>query len=139
MGLWVVRIGLGVFFLAEAYQKLPWLADGSLLAGRLEEWLTAATPLNRWYLERVTLPGAPIFARLVMLGELATGLAFIFGVWTRLAASLALLMVLNFHYASGTLLTGLRFLTDGHALPVLSGLVALAIGGHRLPLSFRRR
>ncbi len=134
----LIRIGLGVFFLLECYQKMGWLMDSSELLTRLTQWAASATPANRWYLEQVTIPGAPIFARLVMLGELSTGVALVFGVWTRLAATLALLMVLNFHYASGQMFSGLSFFTNGYVLPVLVPLFALALGGGRLPLSMRK-
>jgi uncharacterized membrane protein YphA (DoxX/SURF4 family) len=136
-GLALLRILLGVFFLFEAINKLPWLLDQGPLVGRLQEWLTTAWPANRWYLETVALPGATIFARVVMLGELAAGLALILGVWTRLAAALAFLMVLNFHFASGAIFQ-YRFLTNGYGLPVLGGLLALALGGARLPFSLRK-
>ena len=87
--------------------------------------------------EHVCLPGAPVFARLVVLGELSCGVALVAGVWTRLAAALGFLMVLNFHVASGAIFQ-YRFLTNGYGLPVLGGLLALAIGGGRLPLSLRK-
>lgn len=134
----LIRIGLGVFFLCESYLKLGWLVDSSELLTRLTQWAASATPANRWYVEHITIPGAPIFARLVMLGELGAGLALVLGVWTRLAAAVAFLMVMNFHYASGQIFGGLRFLTNGYALPVLVPLVALALCGGRLPLSLRK-
>jgi uncharacterized membrane protein YphA (DoxX/SURF4 family) len=62
------------------------------------------------------------------LGEFAAGLAFLGGVSTRLAAVLALLMVINFHVASGAI-ARYQFLTNGYAFPVMGGLLALAIGG----------
>lgn len=138
LGLTLLRVGLGVFFLFEAYQKLGWFWSSSELSQQLTRYLAQAVPANRWYVEHVTIPGAPVFARLVVLGELSTAAALIFGVWTRLAATLALLMVLNFHFASGAMFTGVRFLTNGYALPVLSGLLALAIGAARLPWSLKR-
>lgn len=136
-GLVVLRICLGVFLIFEGLDKLAWLTDSSILVGRLQQWLTTAGPYSRWYIETVCLPGAAVFARLVLLGELAAGTALILGFWTRVAAILAFLMVLNFHVASG-LVFQYRFLTNGYALPVLGGLLALALGGARLPLSLKR-
>jgi hypothetical protein len=43
-------------------------------------------------------------------------------------------MVLNFHFASDVLLH-YSYLTNGYGLPVIGGLLALAIGGRRLPFS----
>ena len=132
-GLAILRIPLGVFFLFHGIDKLRWLIDSGPLSTQLAQFMKAATPLNRWYVERL-LPGLPVFARLVVFGELFTGLALITGIWTRLAAGLAFLMVLNFHVAGGTLFR-YEFLTDGYGLPVLGALLALMIGGGRLPWS----
>ena len=55
------------------------------------------------------IPGTPLFARLVPLGELATGLALIVGFWTRMAAIVGFLMVLNFHFATSAFWS-IRFL-----------------------------
>ena len=93
--------------------------------------------MNRWYLETVCLPGAGVFARVVLLGEAAAGTALVLGAYTRLAALVAMLMVLNFHFASGVIFQ-YAYLTNGYGLPVLGGLLALAIGGTSLPLSLRK-
>jgi uncharacterized membrane protein YphA (DoxX/SURF4 family) len=61
----------------------------------------------------------------------------IVGFWTRMAAIAAFLMVLNFHFATSAFWSP-AFLRDGTGLPVLGGLLALAISGSRLPLSASR-
>lgn len=138
-GLTVIRILIGVFFIFEALSKASWLLDAGILAGRLTGWLNDSPPgsASRWYLEHVAMHGIGVFARLVPLGELAAGLALVTGVWTRPAALLAFLMVLNFHLASGALFK-YAFLTNGYGLPVLAATLGLAIGGARLPFSLRR-
>ena len=136
VGLMLVRVAAGVFLAAQGVHKISWLADSAPLSSQLASWLEAATPASRWYLERL-LPGTPVFARLVPLGELAAGAALIAGFWTRLAAGLAFLMVLNFQVAGGAIFR-LSFLTEPTALLVLCALLGLAIGGGRLPLSLRR-
>jgi uncharacterized membrane protein YphA (DoxX/SURF4 family) len=134
MGLVVVRLALGVFLLFEGIGKLSWFADAGRLLQSLNGWLEKAPAASHWYLEHVAIPGAPLFARLVPMGELAAAVALLLGVRTRLAAVLALLMVLNFHLASGTLFR-YEFLTNGYALPVLGGLAGLALHRGRLPWS----
>lgn len=136
-GLAVIRILLGVFFIFEGLGKLAWFTDASILARQLEPWTQNAAPVARWYLQQVAQPGAVYFARLVPFGELAAGAALVLGLWTRIAALLAFLMVLNFHVASSAIFR-YSFLTNGYALPVLSGLLGLAIGGARLPWSARK-
>jgi uncharacterized membrane protein YphA (DoxX/SURF4 family) len=58
------------------------------------EMLPQAWPFWRSFLRAVVLPHAPVFAWLVAIGELATGLGLLLGFWTRVAAAGgALLMV----------------------------------------------
>ncbi len=137
-GLTVLRICIGVFFIAEGLGKWRWFADSTLLGHQLAGWLQAAAAgsLSHWYLERVAIPGTAFFARLVPLGEILSGLAMLVGFWTPLAALVAFLMALNFHVASGVM-TKLSFLSNGYGLPVLGSTLALAIGGVRLRWSVR--
>jgi uncharacterized membrane protein YphA (DoxX/SURF4 family) len=94
-----------------------------------------ARPAARWYLDTIAIPGAPVFARVVVLAELAAGTALILGTRVRVAAALAFLMVLNFHFAAD-LIFRYAYLTNAYGLPILGGLLALAVGGGtRLPFS----
>jgi len=137
-GLAVARIAIGVFFLFEGLGKWRWFLDSSPLVNQLAGWQrTVATgSLAARYLNGFAVPGAALFARLVPLGEIASGLALICGVWTPLFALLAFLLALNFQFASGALFK-YSFLTSGYGLPVLGSTLGLAIGGVRLPWSVR--
>ena len=128
---------LGVFFISNGLDKLEWFADSSVLAQILEGWAQDAAASTSWYLETVAAPGVPLFARLVPLANLSTGVALILGFWTRLVAALAFLMVMNFHFAGGSFYEW-KFLMDSAGLPVLGGLLALAFDGSRLPFSMSR-
>jgi len=136
-GLRVLSVLMGVFLLFMGLSKTAWLGDSGYLVAELEGWREFAPSISRWYLETVAIPGAPVFARLVVLGELATGAALVTGVRIRLAATVALLMILNFHVSMGVIFT-YGYLTNGFGLPVVGGLLALAIGGTKLPLSLGR-
>lgn len=136
-GLSGLRLCLGVFFLFEAIGKFGWYASSGVLRSRFAEWVQTVPALSRTYLELVCIPGVELWARLVPSAEFATAVALLLGGYTRLAASLALLMVLNFHFASGVIFQ-YSYLTNGYGLPVLGGLLALAVGGSGLPLSLRR-
>jgi uncharacterized membrane protein YphA (DoxX/SURF4 family) len=136
-GLTILRIFLGVFFLFEAIGKAGWLMDSAALTKQLSGWLESAGPWNRWYLQTVCLPGVEVFARVVPLGEASTAIALLLGAYVRPAAVLALLMVLNFHFASGAIFK-YSFLTNGYGLPVVGGLLALAIGGTALPFGLKK-
>ncbi len=103
-GLRVLSLFMGVFFLFMGLDKLGWLTDPDLLTKQLNTWLETAPAASRWYFRTVAIPGAPVFARLVLVGELATAAALLTGFQTRLAAVAGLFMVLNFHFAMGVLL-----------------------------------
>jgi uncharacterized membrane protein YphA (DoxX/SURF4 family) len=136
VGLLVIRITAGVYVLFAGISKTSWLLDSTPWAHQLSQWLTDATPISRWYLDRI-MPGAPIFARVIPLAEMIGGLALAVGFWTRLAASLCLVMILNVQLASGAMFK-YSYLSDAAGLPLVGALSGLMIGGGKLPLSLRR-
>jgi uncharacterized membrane protein YphA (DoxX/SURF4 family) len=137
-GLRVLSLFLGIFFLFMGLDKLAWVSDAGLLTTQLNGWLETSPAASQWYLRTVAIPGAPVFARLVVAGELATGAALLIGFQLRVAALVGLFMVLNFHLAMGVLLQ-YSYLWNGYGPPVLGSLLALAVGGSRLPFSLSGR
>ena len=138
MPLRVLSVALGVFLLFMGLDKLDWLVDSGFLARRLQEWRGTARPVARWYLEMIAIPGAPVFARVVPLAELTAATALILGVWVRWAAGLAMLMVINFHFAADIIFR-YDYLINAYGLPILGGLMALALGGKRLPMALSKK
>lgn len=138
MPLRVLSIALGVFLLFMGLDKIGWLLDDGFLTSRLQEWRGTARPLVRWYLDTLAIPGAPVFARVVPIAELSAGIALILGLWIRWAAALAMLMVINFHFASDIMFR-YDYLINGYGLPILGGLLALALGGKKLPMSLSKK
>jgi len=140
VGLRGLSVLIGVFLIFMGLAKTAWLTDGGILLSELERWQGLAPAPSLWYLETVAIPGAPLFARLVPRGELATGAALVIGYRVQMTAVTALLMIINFHFASGIMFT-FGYLTNGFGLPVLGGLFALAAGGAGLPygVSLSRR
>jgi uncharacterized membrane protein YphA (DoxX/SURF4 family) len=134
VGLRALSLLMGIFLVFMALDKTEWFGDAGILTGRLEEWRDSAGASSRWYLETIAIPGAPLFARLVPLAEIAAGMALILGFKVRLAAAAVFLMVLNFHFAAD-IVFHYSYLTNAYGLPLLGGLLALAIGGTRLPLA----
>lgn len=137
-GLRALSVLMGVFLVFLGLDKTDWLMNDGILLAQLEQWLAEAPAVSRWYVETVAIPGTPVFSKLVVLGELAAGVALVLGYRVQMAGTLALLMILNFHFASGLIFT-YGFLTNGYALPVIGGLLALATCGARLPLSVSLR
>ena len=136
-GLRVLSLFMGTFLIFMGLGKLGWFTDSSFLVAELRGWWGNAPALSRWYIDTVAMPGAPLFARLVPFGELAAGAALLAGFRVRLAAVVALAMVLNFHFAMGILFQS-AYLTNGFGLPVVGSLAALALGARRLPFSISR-
>ena len=133
-GLRVLSLSMGTFLIFMGLGKLGWFTDSSFLVAELRGWWGSAPTLSRWYIDTLAMPGAPLFARLVPLGELAAGAALLAGFRVREAAGVALLMVLNFHFAMGVMFHW-AYLTNPYGPPVLGGLAALALGARRLPFS----
>ena len=129
-GIAILRICIGVFFIFEGLGKIRWFTDPSVLASQLAAWSQSAPSgsIAHLYLQRVAIPGVTIFARLVPLGEMASGLAMVAGFWTPLFAFVAFFMALNFQIGSGALFK-YSFLTSGYGLPVLGSTLALAFAG----------
>ena len=132
----VLAMGLGVFFIAMSMNKIAWLTNANLLSDRFVRWAPAASPGVRWYLDTIAFPAAPLLARAIPVSEFCVGLSFVAGLWIRPAAAVALFLVLNFHFGTSALYAW-EFLRDGTGPPVLAALVALVIGGKRLPLTIR--
>ena len=136
-GLRVLSLFMGTFLIFMGLGKLGWFTDSSFLVAELRDWWGSAPAVSRWYIDTVAMPGAPLFARLVPFGELASGAALVAGFRVPVAAGVALLMVLNFHFAMGVIFQW-AYLTNGFGLPVVGGLAALALGAQRLPFSVSR-
>ena len=130
LGLTVLRVCIGVFFLFEGISKIRWFADSSILSATFAEWSRSAPAgsIMHAYLERIAVPGVAIFARLVPLGEISCGVALIAGFMTPLFAFVAFFMALNFQIGSGALFK-YSFLTSGYGLPVLGSTLALVLAG----------
>jgi uncharacterized membrane protein YphA (DoxX/SURF4 family) len=133
----ILSLAMGLFLLFMGLDKIDWFMDGSILTQQLQQWRGMARPFARWYIDTICLPGAPVFARVVPTAELAAGAALIFGVRVRLAGALAMLMVINVHVAADVMFR-YEYLWNAYGPPVLGALLALAIGGTRLPFSVSR-
>ena len=138
-GLFILRVCIGAFLVAAGLTKLRWFTDPSILAGQLATWRHGVAPdsISAQYLDRVAIPYAPVFARLVPLGEMSCGAAIILGLWTSVFASIAFFMICSFHVAAGAIFK-VAFFTNPYGLPMLGGTLALAFGGVRLPLSLKK-
>lgn len=136
-GLRTLSLIIGLFLVLMGNDKVPWLSDTGPLLQELSFWRELTSGASLWYLETVAIPGAPLFSRVVPIAEMLAGAALMAGFRVRLTASLALAMILNFHFASGLIFTA-GYLTNGYGPPVIGSLLALAVGGRGLPYSVTR-
>ena len=129
----LLRVAAGASLLGPGLHKLGWFRNPTL-EQQLASWSAHAdNPLVLKYLQIVT-PHSAWLARVVAAGEIGLGAMLILGLLTPLAAVLAFLMVLNFHFASGQM-TSLQYLGGQSGLvyllifPVLiAGRAGLAFG-----------
>ena len=137
-GLVILRVCLGVFFIAQATTKLRWFTNAGILNNQFAAWLAQAAPgsITATYLQRFAIPGLWVLARLVPLGEFVCGATLVVGYYTSTFAFIAFLMVLNYQVASGTIFEW-GFLANRAGLPVLTATLCLALAGARLPWSVR--
>ena len=125
---------MGGFLCLMGVNKLAWITDSDILVSQLLQWRDLTSGSSLWYLETIALPGAAVFARLVPVAEICAGFALFVGFRVRLIALLTLVMIFNFHFASGVIFN-MSYLTNGYGPPVVGSLLALGVGGRRLPWS----
>jgi uncharacterized membrane protein YphA (DoxX/SURF4 family) len=94
IGVWLLRLVMGVMWWQQSLWKVPPNYDG------LVYWMKqivahAAIPLQASLVDRIVLPNIAVFAPLVYAVEVLIAVSLMLGVLTRVAALLGLLMALN--------------------------------------------
>ena len=97
----LLRIYLGTIFLVAALPKLQRDFAPGLTGFVQHVGLQTGHLFYRPFLERVVLPNAPVFAAVVSWAELLVGVTLVLGLMTRLSASVALVLALNYMLAKG--------------------------------------
>ncbi|HUL44175.1 MAG TPA: DoxX family protein [Bacteroidota bacterium] len=123
--IFLLRIAIGALFLNLGLEKYHegWLSNPQPLTASLQKYFEHAGGMELKYLTSIAIPYAPVWARLMTIGELAIGASFLLGLLTRFSAGVALFMILNFHAANG-LLFGWGFFGSPYAALLFSGLLA---------------
>ena len=129
----LLRIAAGISLLGPGFSKLGWFAHPQL-EPILANWAQhAPNGLVHSYLHLLA-PHHAGLARLVAVGELGLGTLLVLGFFTPVAALLALVMVAQFHFASGAMfqasyLTGQNGLVYLLIFPVLlAGRAGVSLG-----------
>ena len=129
----ILRLALAGLFLHLGMGKLHegWLQNPDHLKEALNGFHQKATGYQQIYLEKVALPLADVWSRLMVIGECGLGISLLAGIFVRLSSALGLVMVLNFHAATGNLFS-LEFFGSPWAALLVAGLLVifLARAGH---------
>jgi thiosulfate dehydrogenase (quinone) large subunit len=103
----LLRVFTGIMFLFPGWRKVTsdFSAEG-FVAGSVagfpgDDSRLGAPDWYAWFLENVVLAVPGVFSFMVAWGELLIGLALIFGVASRAAASAGVILLLSFHFAKG--------------------------------------
>jgi uncharacterized membrane protein YphA (DoxX/SURF4 family) len=100
----LLRIAAGLSILGPGLQKLSWFRHPAL-EYLLASWASHTdSPVVLGYLQLLT-PHAAWLARVVVVGEIGLGSLLVIGFLTPLASIVAFLMVFNFHFASGKMVS----------------------------------
>ena len=122
----ILRLVLGGLFLSIGLEKINegWLTSPESLMKSLTRYHEHATGYQLRYLDRVAIPHANLWSKLMACGELALGVSLLLGLLLRLSTFLGILMVLNFYAANGSLYS-LDFFGGPWSALVTSSLVIL--------------
>ena len=122
----LLRIAAGVSLLLAGLGKLSWFGSAQPLQATFSDWMAKGhSPLIVKYVGFMQ-PHATALARVVVLGELGLGALLIIGFLTPIAAVLAFLVVLQFHFASGAWLAKTYVAPSGGLVYLLVFLVLFA-------------
>jgi len=131
--IFILRLAIGGLFLSIGLQKYHegWLSNPEPLKQSLSNFHQRAAGPQLTYLDAVAIPYAGLWSKLMTIGETAVGLSLLLGLLTRLSSLAGILMVLNFHAATGNLFSLNFFSSPWAGLPVAGLLVVLLARGGR--------
>ena len=105
-----IEVPAWVAVLARLYLAATFLLSdhGSGQPGEMQQLITSWSEKGRvWYrpfLADIVLPHLDLFTALVLVGELYVGCAMLLGLTTRLAAGVAIFMMLNYWFAKSSVI-----------------------------------
>ncbi len=94
IGIWLLRLAMGVMWWQQSLWKIPPNYDG-LLYWMKQVVAHAAVPLQSYLYDRLMVPNIAVFGPLIYALEVLIGVSLMLGVLTRISSLLGLLMALN--------------------------------------------
>jgi len=100
----IIRIGLGICFLLSGWDKISRESYAKSMEFIFNvHWKDAAYGFYQPFLDTFVIPNLEFWAFVVTWGELAIGVGFVLGVFTRAAALSAIFLGINILFAYGGL------------------------------------
>ena len=101
----LLRLVLGGLFLHTGIGKITdgWLTSDKDLLDSLFNYHQHAGMTQLVYLDKIAVPYAFLWTKLIAVGETAVGVSLLLGLLTRFTCIVGIFMVLNFHAANGNL------------------------------------
>ena len=96
-----LRVYLGVLFVLASVPKLRGDFAATLSGFLSQVALTKGHGFYRDFVQQAVLPNVGLFARLVSWGELLVGVSLVLGLATRLSATVAFVLLMNYMLAKG--------------------------------------
>ena len=123
----LLRLVLGAMFLNLGIEKISegWLTSDKNLLDSLFNYHQQAGLTQLVYLDKVAVPYAYLWSKLIAIGETAIGVSLLLGLLTRFTCVVGIFMVLNFHAANGNLYSLHFFGTAWGALIIVSFIILL--------------
>ncbi|MFI5252402.1 MAG: DoxX family protein [Bacteroidota bacterium] len=126
----LIRLALGGLFLHLGVGKINdgWIQNSAPLMESLKNFQTHATGYHLVYLTKIAIPYAPLWSKLMAVGEAAVGISLLIGLLVRFSSAIGIFMILNFHAATGLLYT-LNFFGSASAAILAAGFTATMLAG----------
>jgi uncharacterized membrane protein YphA (DoxX/SURF4 family) len=122
----VVRFLTGAMWLAHAVPKFlksdEFMPPSGFIVTYVSQGLQHTTGGYHNFLANVVQPNLPIYAELVRLGELLTGIVLVLGFFTRLGGLVGMLLPLNYLAARGSILSSAALQSLDFSMFVLSAI-----------------
>jgi uncharacterized membrane protein YphA (DoxX/SURF4 family) len=122
----LLRLAIGGLFLSLGLDKYHegWLNNAEPLTESLVNYHQHAAGPQLIYLDHVAIPYTGVWAKLMTIGELGVAASLLLGLLVRFSSFIGIVMVLNFHAATGNLFS-LNFFGSPWAALLVAGLLLL--------------
>jgi uncharacterized membrane protein YphA (DoxX/SURF4 family) len=119
----ILRLAVGALFLTLVIDKYNegWLTNSEPLRTSLISYQQHAGGWQSTYLERVAIPYAGVWSKLICIGEGCLALSLLLGLLVRLTSAAGIFMLINLYAANGSLFS-LKFFSSPYGALLFASL-----------------